>query len=698
MGTIKIIYHNTNYRASNKYFARLPSYVCPVHPKIHHSSILFKLKCIFHGIFMSFVFLLIFQKCNSRKMAEPAFLSLLPLGTPPKYLNLMSSNEASFTEIRRDFADVRLISSNNDTYLCSKLFLASMSRLFYDLIQDVLPQLDDSAMLVVHTNLSSEELKIVTQFVMFGYLPSTYKDNHPNHMDCVPPDKKVLELLKCFGIDATSFNFHYITPNSEEERLVHPTESEDFFWLQKDFIRDVRCKEEVRNNTVLAVEDSINNSDFLNGSEFLVPDMSYFGQDVAFQRKRKLYSDAQVKVEVEDYEYGEEDMEGIAEDEDPNYEVSVPKRKRKFGRKAQKSVHGNRKEFMELGAKRKKKRVGHFYNQFVVEAEKHQLSHASFAAYLGYRACINDDPITASSFKKLHEGISEDEQGSSSSEQINDDLKSNENGKSEVRSPFIDLTYEQKATCVGMFYDTFLKEAQSQGISASSLAAYCGARSTYRTDRASAAIFRKLHDGEDVKDKWSFKLWSLVGKEQDSTTPLLLTNVTQSDNKEMQCTACGKSLKGKVALRAHMKKLHPNYDNKCLSCNGGSFSNWQEHIEHANQFHEGIIRRKCNTCELMFDSAEELNSHKSSQHSGKAGLVTCTECGKQLMPDTMKGHMITEHGTEPCSCPKCGKQFKHPLALDQHFKRAHEECQCDECGRVSYLISSFPMLRLQYAK
>ena len=152
----------------------------------------------------------------------------------------------------------------------------------------------------------------------------------------------------------------------------------------------------------------------------------------------------------------------------------------------------------------------------------------------------------------------------------------------------------------------------------------------------------------------------------------------------MQCIACGKALKGKVALRAHMKKLHPNYDNRCLSCDIGSFNNWQEHVDHANQFHEGIIRRKCNSCEVLFDSAEELNSHKSSQHSGKAGLVTCTECGKQLMPDTIKGHMITEHGTEPCSCPKCGKQFKHPLALDQHFKRAHEECQCDECGRVSF--------------
>ena len=82
------------------------------------------------------------------KMAEPAFLSLLPLGTPPKYLNLAPDDEKQFNDVRKDFADVRLISSENETFLCSKLFLASISQLFYELIQEVL-SLEDSSMLVV---------------------------------------------------------------------------------------------------------------------------------------------------------------------------------------------------------------------------------------------------------------------------------------------------------------------------------------------------------------------------------------------------------------------------------------------------------------------------------------------------------------------------------------------------------------------
>ena len=640
------------------------------------------------------------QKCYRTKMAAPAFLSLLPLGSPPKYLNLIGDNEtSSFNEIRKDFADVRLISSENETFICSKLFLASASRFFYELIQDVM-QLDDSGMIVIHTNLSSNELKIVTEFIMFGYLPSSIKvGQNEQHIQCVPPDKKALSLLRCFGIDAASYSFHYTTPKTDEERLVHITENEDFFWLQNNISIEEpskKYKEEVKKKDVsrrVVDDSSFDNNDFLNGSEFLVPDMSFYGQDVAFQTRTKLYPDAQVKTELdmEDFNYDEEDMEAIGEDNDPTYHVSLPRRKRK---RTQKSVHKKG----DSEAKRKKKRVGEFYNQFVAEADKHSLSHASFAAYLGYRASlIDDDPVNASThFKRLHEGGNDNEIGASSSlpqEKGDHLLLSTQNGKSQTNvAPFMNLTYEEKDSCVGTFYDTFIKEAESQGISATSLASYCGARSTYRTDRATAAVFRKLHDGEeeDTKDKWSFKLWSLVDKDKKDSSlsnQTQINSLIQLDNKETQCTACGKALKGKVALRSHMKKLHPNYDNRCLSCNQGHFSNWQEHIDHANQFHDGIIRRKCNVCELMFDSAEELNSHKSSQHSGKAGLVTCTECGKQLMPDTMKGHMITEHGTEPCSCPKCGKQFKHPLALDQHFKRAHEECQCDECGRVSFTLN-----------
>ena len=47
--------------------------------------------------------------------------------------------------------------------------------------------------------------------------------------------------------------------------------------------------------------------------------------------------------------------------------------------------------------------------------------------------------------------------------------------------------------------------------------------------------------------------------------------------------------------------------------------------------------------------------------------------------------MVTEHGKQQIPCPKCGKLFKHPSALPRHYKRAHDECQCEECGKVRNL-------------
>ena len=63
-------------------------------------------------------------------------------------------------------------------------------------------------------------------------------------------------------------------------------------------------------------------------------------------------------------------------------------------------------------------------------------------------------------------------------------------------------------------------------------------------------------------------------------------------------------------------------------------------------------------------------------------MEICNECGKKLRPLALKLHMVTEHGTQQVPCPKCGKLFKHPSALPRHFKRAHDECQCEECGKV----------------
>jgi len=79
-------------------------------------------------------------------------------------------------------------------------------------------------------------------------------------------------------------------------------------------------------------------------------------------------------------------------------------------------------------------------------------------------------------------------------------------------------------------------------------------------------------------------------------------------------------------------------------------------------------------------------------------MEVCNECGKKLRPLALKLHMFTEHGKQQVPCPKCGKLFKHPSALPRHFKRAHDECQCEECGKVKYTVCLIYLVILAYSE
>ena len=77
------------------------------------------------------------------------------------------------------------------------------------------------------------------------------------------------------------------------------------------------------------------------------------------------------------------------------------------------------------------------------------------------------------------------------------------------------------------------------------------------------------------------------------------------------------------------------------------------------------------------------------EHKGELRMEVCNECGKKLRPLALKLHMVTEHGKQQVPCPKCRKLFKHRSALPRHFKRAHDECQCEECGKVVLIIKKY---------
>ena len=65
-------------------------------------------------------------------------------------------------------ADVQMMSSDGVTFLMNKLYLVSASLMIKNIFDEIIPTLDDGAVVLIQTNIHSDELKYLVQFIMFG--------------------------------------------------------------------------------------------------------------------------------------------------------------------------------------------------------------------------------------------------------------------------------------------------------------------------------------------------------------------------------------------------------------------------------------------------------------------------------------------------------------------------------------------------
>ena len=66
----------------------------------------------------------------------------------------------------------------------------SMSDMLREVLAEVLPQLDDQSIATIITNVTSAELRIVAQFIMFGRIPPGREE------DSYIPSKGMIHLMK----------------------------------------------------------------------------------------------------------------------------------------------------------------------------------------------------------------------------------------------------------------------------------------------------------------------------------------------------------------------------------------------------------------------------------------------------------------------------------------------------------------------
>ena len=100
----------------------------------------------------------------------------------------------------------------------------------------------------------------------------------------------------------------------------------------------------------------------------------------------------------------------------------------------------------------------------------------------------------------------------------------------------------------------------------------------------------------------------------------------------------------------------------------------------------------CDGCNKSFDSPHQLQEHVENVHEGsKKKPKICPICGIKRFYNNIQRHIKSHDKKFPCE--KCSNvKFISQEELTEHFKKYHNEVQCDICGKTIYRSQSFTSL------
>jgi len=128
---------------------------------------------------------------------------------------------------------------------------------------------------------------------------------------------------------------------------------------------------------------------------------------------------------------------------------------------------------------------------------------------------------------------------------------------------------------------------------------------------------------------------------------------------KIKCLHCDTYIKGKQAFRKHLKEIH----------------NLEETISEEEEV-------QCQICGKTLKHFHTLKNHINEVHGDKT--YTCTTCGVSLgCQRTLNTHMLT-HNKPTIPCEQCGKLFKRKDAVRSHINKFHLQIRnffCDQCDK-----------------
>ena len=148
----------------------------------------------------------------------------------------------------------------------------------------------------------------------------------------------------------------------------------------------------------------------------------------------------------------------------------------------------------------------------------------------------------------------------------------------------------------------------------------------------------------------------------------------------LKCESCDKIFRSEAELDTHIQREHEECI--CDLCNKILPS-----VDAMNQHkstHRAAKNFKCSKCDQVFRWRAEYRRHAEAVHGQKiTDLTTCNICNKQIVSKRLNEHIKSVHGNEkPFICSQCNKKFAKPSELKNHIRTHTGErpFECDLCN------------------
>jgi len=179
-----------------------------------------------------------------------------------------------------------------------------------------------------------------------------------------------------------------------------------------------------------------------------------------------------------------------------------------------------------------------------------------------------------------------------------------------------------------------------------------------------------------------------------STFQTYKNHMDQFHKKSLSCSDCGLKFTLKNTLVKHKIDYHSLYPKKCEQC-PKILITAKEFFEHLQSHSKDFIGKTapCEICGKLLKNKYVLKAHVESVHQKKTGEFSCDECGKMLSTKaSLDYHRKSVHTLEyPYTCELCGKGFLKYNRMMTCVNNHHGiyKYRCTECEYKTNKLLNF---------